>query len=240
MKGRNAMKFQFKSIGKSNEIGYVYDSLSYSKNDFGLHDSLFQYNTYGDGNTQHTPEYPVSVDNYTDFVISLIDHFRKDMKLAFDVCMFFQIVEPEKIRFYNSLKYDVNKFRYYNPETMKTSTSESKQYDKRWIEIPSYCDGSLKSLVSLVFTNHVRSFWGLLNRIYLLHQIEKGMGEEFYWTDWKLSNEAEIQFNGIDENKLCNFYDKCIFLFDVLIVARKTNRIERLIENYKRDLEPSE
>jgi hypothetical protein len=134
----------------------------------------YEYQTYGDGMTQHSMELAVHRNELLDFLVSLaiaaskdseiVDHLSDYINWPDDIC-------KDRIEFFSGLKYDENKVRYYNGVDLKVSTSESKRHDKRWEEVPSWADGSVESVCQ--FVN--RSYWACLDRFSAYLQVRDAM-----------------------------------------------------------------
>ncbi len=112
-----------------------------------------EYDTYGDGLTQHGYQYPVVADNVVDFLISLGKYMLDTPTAADELRKTFDWPEhlnKKRIEFALSVKYDENKTRYYSMSEQKVSASPKLEWDKRYERVPTWADGSLESAFRLL------------------------------------------------------------------------------------------
>ncbi len=159
--------FSFQSVLSPKSRGFKVDpdSSRWDYNRFGVCQWAKTYDTYGDANVQHSREVPFRVDLLTDFLASLAIHLDNAEPGSRDEMLQLLSKEwpqtqngAEKIKFALSLKAKERSF-YYNLQDCKTSTSDSKEHDKRWERIRSYDDhinGSVKSACILLRTGDCR------------------------------------------------------------------------------------
>ena len=166
---------QFESIARKN-IVYEYrkpDDFSYGNGN--LHDHFKEFDTLGDGSTQHTPSMFVYPVNALDALSSLAKHLTSNREQWADLDAFDwrELTSRDEVAFYASLKYNEDKTVYYNASERKKSASRSKQHDKRWEEIPSWADGGLDAIYSFV----CKSYYSYLDRFRLLDQVRDLLSE---------------------------------------------------------------
>ena len=136
--------------------------------DFSSHtracDWAKQYDTYGDGMTQHSNSYAVPLANLGDFLASLAtyllsaDATEKDHEtIAGKWPHQHYDITKQKVMFLQGIRPKEGKKVYYNPGDCKTSTSESKRHDKRWYEVPDWADGTIETIYALAFTTNLRT-----------------------------------------------------------------------------------
>jgi len=163
---------KFESITR-NGVVYEYDKeYSYESNKDHLSDHYYEFETYGDGMTQHSPRrlvYPVNaIDFFASFARFLLDNRSAWTELdRFDYNH--NMVNRKDVEFFLKLKYDPDKRVYYNPSELKKSTAESKGYDKRWFEVPTWADGSMDA----VFSFTCKSFYTFLERFRVFNQVRE-------------------------------------------------------------------
>jgi len=104
---------------------------------------LSAYDTMGNGETQHAPDYLPQQDQAGDvfrsFLAAIVD--IPDGELPDAVHSFLRDGETscdDMIRFAWALKYRESKNQYVNLNELKTSSSDSKRHDKRWLKLESY------------------------------------------------------------------------------------------------------
>lgn len=127
-----------------------------------------EYQTYGDGDTQHGPEYPVVAAAFADYCASLGAHllvllrgerrelsdeqidtlvYRNPTRVRYD---------DDKIEFALTVKYKEqdDKVQYFNLGDRKLRTvshgKNTLQYDKRWHRVEAWMDGSLDATVRVL------------------------------------------------------------------------------------------
>ena len=59
-------------------------------------------------------------------------------------------ISRKDLAFAQSVRYTEGKRRYYSISEKKVSSSESKRFDTRWAEIPTWADGSVGSIARLL------------------------------------------------------------------------------------------
>jgi hypothetical protein len=151
------METRFASLGNPQTTGYVFvssypsDILFSYRNTFPAWSYALQYDTYGDGMTQHCPLYPVPIAGLADYCVSLASVALENTELAHAIagCL---ITPPNRdiIDFLAGLRSSETKTRFFNPRERKTSTQHAKRYDTRWHEIPSWASGSASDVYSLM------------------------------------------------------------------------------------------
>ena len=151
--------FRFESLTRK-ETGYSWES-NYNAHDNGyfrqpgrcIAPEVNEYQTYGDGMTQHSKSWVVSSDNIQDFLVSLVVFLKDNPDYIETVSGRWphDEIPRDRVRFYEGLRYDPEKHRQlYNNETKKKSSADSKRHDKRWQEVPNFADGSF---ICLLYTS---------------------------------------------------------------------------------------
>lgn len=111
------------------------------------------YCTYGDGIVQHSPDLAVQREMLADFCASLAQHLQVNPGDVEVVAKHWPNHLPSRSRilFLAGLRYkDDGKRRYFHEHDDKVSAAESKRHDKRWEEVPTWADGSLSAVMSLL------------------------------------------------------------------------------------------
>ena len=169
---------QFKSLAHSNKIAYeVVKETDYSRHR-GSVDWGRQYATYGDGMVQHAGLDTIQLEQLGDFLASLATYLMDKDTPESDV----EIVErhwpswfdisTQRILFLASLRPKDEKTVYYSLEENKSSTSESKRHDKRWVTVPTYADGSPGAVYAMAFlADKERDFRDILTQYALYDYI---------------------------------------------------------------------
>ena len=147
--------FTFLSKTRPAEIGYmVSNDTEFAYNFRGCCRWAKFFQTYGDGQVQHSAETPFAREMLPDFLGSLAcalagakEHERFEMLEIVSKHWPRHPVGKARIRFALSLKCK-EKTQYYDSQACKVSTAESKRNDRRWEAIKSHdthVDGSIQS-----------------------------------------------------------------------------------------------
>lgn len=168
--------YKFKSLNRNN-IVYLIDKDEYSRTFYRnpssfVSSSLYEYDTMGDGNVQHTPLQHTTKENCFDFLVSISDSLINCLDFSDSEIKYiiyeYQGEQDKDIEFLNNLKYKEGKITYFNLKERKKSTVESKRYDTRWQEIPEWYNGvSIKDIFTLHQNTYPESsFIRLINKWY--------------------------------------------------------------------------
>lgn len=233
------MNFTFKSL-KSDQFAYEFDSNSYSYDHKGLHQNLLQYDTYGDGIIKHSNTYPVSSDNYVDCIYSFLHYLKGNIKTAIDMNFYLRDISRDSIKFFSSFKYDENKpYRYYSHEKLKVSSAESKRYDKRWHEIPTYLDGTPTGIRIILNDNFVTQYGEYFNGsafdfLNVMVSMEEYL-DDFSWLIYGFKN--NICIHGYDTEQMYSLYIAFRAFWKFIKACRKLDFVFQQTEYYVRNLE---
>jgi len=152
----------FPSLAKPEKTGYMWIkdgwdvSWRFDRHRDTLIDNACWFDTYGDGMVQHSHEAPLARSEALDYVASLASALVANHSEDALACVEHNWPHPKQqigrdlIVFAQGLRYKEDKRRYYNKCDRKVSAAESKRHDKRWDEVPSWADGSIKSVLALV------------------------------------------------------------------------------------------
>lgn len=196
-------KITFKSVSQSN-VRYIvtkdqYDLLNgdfYRSPGAYVGNNCFQYDTYGDGDVQHSPEWLVSATQLEDFVVSLAIFISENHSI--DLLPVLDSMEPygistDEIQFLYTLKAGGRKktITYINLKEMKR-THRDKQYDKRWERLSQDYEPTFEH----IYPHFVVSYHGFLARILIAEKIREATGWGI-WIDYeetfKISNITNIR-----------------------------------------------
>lgn len=151
------MKFNFPSIAHSSKYGYAYDSESWNGTE--THSSFRMYETYGDGQIQHSGDWPVTLEYLADYLASLASAMLPNEELTREVrYVVCRRPDRDKIEFAASVVWkesdnSYSKRRYYSIGERKIKGSAA-QYDTRYKEINKYQDGSRMSIFNIVTADY--------------------------------------------------------------------------------------
>lgn len=123
-----------------------------------ISDRIFMFQTYGDGITQHSNEWCVSCDRFADVCASLATFLQTDPGVTAEekaeivgYRIWPELPSDRKLAFFASVRYSDKAKRFYTTaDGGKVSAAESRQYDKRWREVPSWADGSPQAVYDLI------------------------------------------------------------------------------------------
>ena len=143
--------------------GYTYDTdkWEWTANPFLSH-KFRMYESFGDGLTQHSHDWPVTEEFATDYLFSLAAVMAEDEELVKDCGHLFGYgaVDPQRLKFAASLVFNPdkdkewNKERYYSVQLMKVTRNRDKEHDDRYKKLNEYQDGSPQSILALVMPQH--------------------------------------------------------------------------------------
>lgn len=159
---------KFASIGNPDTMGYSFDTEQWSGN-APIHTAFRAYQTYGDGLTQHSGDWPITSEQFADYMVSLAQAMLADQELAEHLHFTIARAPNRKaIEFAASIVFkpaggegDVSgcyrrekKARYFSMEERKVTASDAKQYDKRYQKVESWCDGSPYAIYRMLLPEH--------------------------------------------------------------------------------------
>lgn len=115
---------------------------------------LMEYETYGDGLTQHSGAYCTQFCYLTDACISLAQAIVADPKNEAWEALGNVFCHPREdtINFALSIKYREDKDQWFDLANHKVSTSERYKHDRRWEKVENWMDGTAKSAFSIINT----------------------------------------------------------------------------------------
>lgn len=222
-------KITFKSQTHSN-IRYVVakDHYDMPNNNFYnspgcyVDNTCFQYDTYEDGDVQHTPEHLVSATDMEDFMVSLALYISENH--SSELLKVLEHLEPygiseDQIKFLFTLKPNTNgKPTYINLQETKKTTSD-KQYDKRWEQL----DSDWRPTFRNIFRHIAVSFHGFLARLIITEKIRQATNYGV-WVDYE--EEFKISDFGHIRNSI-------LVLESFLTAYRNIDAISRQVESLK-------
>jgi len=160
----NGEKIAFKVHSRFEDL---WDSFRQANRPLDTHIGVFE--TYGDGTTQHSGEWPANNEQFTDFCLSfarwLINASPEEVKgteIRSRDSIGIKKVAPDLIDFLAKIQYRDDKRQYFSRSERKLTTSEKGRHDKRFLEVPSWANGSFRNVVSLYLlesnndTSHMR------------------------------------------------------------------------------------
>lgn len=172
------MQARFLSLNHPKETGYLIDSNP--EYVYGGTKSAVswarKYDNYGDALTQHSGNQILQVIDLEDFFASLATHLLSEegaehREKVSDLWPQNYEISSERVVFLAGLRQKDDKPTYYSTTECKVSSNEKKQYDKRWIEVPEWADGSPAAVYRLAFEIEGGDFRDLLTRYSLYTMI---------------------------------------------------------------------
>jgi hypothetical protein len=233
------MNFRFASIARPNRLAYLYDDNAWG-NSAPISFHMLQYETYGDGLSQHSPEYPILQEVLTDYLASLASAMKDETALV-EACLYEICRWPSdaEIEFCASVKYKPAKegtWRkpvYFSRQLRKISTSDSKQHDKRYAEVDEWCDGTPEAVYRMLIPEYavgIQMFtYAYAIREWFLHQPSGSGWMEMpsVFLKWHTENEAARQLKYAYE--ACYGYAKAL---------RIRHEADQNLDNVRRYLAP--
>lgn len=154
--------FKFASLAHPDKYGYAFDRSAWSSST-ETNSSYRQYETYGDGLTQHSNDWPVLFDNLTDYLASLAVAMLANNELV-EAANFSlrRAVGADKIAFaagvvWKETDNDWAKRRYFSVSLQKMG-NKTKEHDKRFTEVGRYHDGSRAAIFRMVCPEYPDGF----------------------------------------------------------------------------------
>jgi hypothetical protein len=159
------MYTKFASLQHPAEYGYAFEtSPEYSSRSAEVNRHFRMFQTFGDGLTQHSREWAITVEFMADYLASMAtaiiagkfdDDEDRDTHMMQSVSWCFEKPSIENIEFAASVKYkesdkEFSKRRYFSKSERKISAVRSKEYDKRFEEIRSCHDGSPEAIYQIL------------------------------------------------------------------------------------------
>ena len=155
--------FTFKSLEGSNIRYRLYETsddnpaYDWQRRGNPISNLLSAYDTMGDGETQHAPDYLPQVDRLPDVLASLFSalHLIPEGELPTCLMLFMRHQTPsrELLQFCNGLKTSDTANIWVNLGDCKKSKACSKRHDKRWLKLEEYFCGNLKGVHALLCQN---------------------------------------------------------------------------------------
>jgi hypothetical protein len=188
-----------------------------------ISDRVGWYDTYGDGETQHSPMTRVLYEWFTDFCASVAswamsappsDSLQVLQVLADEMRTY--SISHDRVRGALVVKYREGKRQYVNRgENCKVSSAESKRHDRRWEEVCEWMDGSFHAVAGLLGLGSCSflRYWSDLVRLGRVMQEVTGeswggpvpeldkIGSRLGW-DWAAKNQADRAFGAL--HNLCD------------------------------------
>lgn len=238
---------RFRSLSRSHEFGYAYDSDAYdSRTCFNSHFRVYQ--TYGHDLVQHSTDWTVNLEQIIDFLASLATELISDFdkgetslydRIGYD---FTQGPSRKDIEFAASVKYkstdsDWGKRRYVSMKERKLSSSASKENDKRYEEVKEWMDGSPRAICRLVTPDYADNLmayrYAEVVRDYVISQpglyMEMPAEHLNWWKDDPNQRDKCLQMN--------NAFRACQ---EICQAFQHRERAKSCLENYTRNLEREE
>lgn len=233
---------KFKSLGKSNEFGYSYDSQQWDSH--APIDSNFRvFKNYGDGLTAHSPDWSVQLEQLPDFLMSLAETMRTDDELAQAlVFTFARRPSLKEVEFAASVKYKgheekdwLKSRQWFSAKELKVSKAPSKEHDKRYEEVREIHDGSPNSIFRILIGEYSSGLQKYLYadaiREWVLAQDRDGMYMPMTAEFLKWTNDRDAA------RQLRDSFEACKSITESYRLRAAT---ESAIENYKRMIAPKE
>lgn len=156
---------RFASLAHPEKFGYAFDTTAWSRagSTSETHNYFRQYETYGDGLTQHSGDWSVTFDYLTDYLASLAVAMMANNELASAAAYTIRHDARESaIAFAASVVYresdkNYDKRRFFSVDLEKIG-SRTKQHDRRYTEIRDWHDGSRSSIYRLCLSEYSSRF----------------------------------------------------------------------------------
>ena len=165
--------FVFPSIANQNLRYRIYEdsdsnpAYDWRRSSTGINWRVSAFDTMGDGEVQHSPDYMPPKEETVDFISSLFAALSQIQPGTLPKCLenlFHSNNDPslEFLEFCWNVKEapeDSFKYAYVNLRDLKRSMSESKSHDKRWLKLENYLCANSKGL----YQDKISALWCLCN-----------------------------------------------------------------------------
>jgi len=143
----------------------------------------FEYESLGDGKTQHGPTYLVAANRFSDFWVSMVIHLKDNPEDAVIISKQHSMINPVSnatLDFYSQIKNkkskkNGDKQRYYSKVLQKVGSQDRLQYDRRYERVPESADGSFHSIYGFVTAEY--GFYSFTDRYLIVLSIKKWIEE---------------------------------------------------------------
>jgi len=231
------MRFAFPSLADG-QIGFAFDSMGLSGRVVEVSDGFLEFQTYGDGLVQHSPEYPIPREHLTDYLFSLAGFLVSRQDVAESIGY---RLRPDQradlIAFAASVIFTetAKKQRFYSLAERRISTSDAKSNDRRYERIENWMDGSPDATARLL----VHSWYGPWEHFQVRYAVRE------WWNSTDRASKTGYgwcQFPAIDlewtkdtdvARTLNHAYEAVLLAVDA---ADAAHRVKKLTEDYRRRL----
>ena len=184
-----------------------------------------EFQTYRDGNIQHSYATPVLKENWIDCLNSLVFDLMEKPEHVEIIANGYDWprnrTEREDIIFATSLIYKEEKPAWYCLNERKFSKSESKKHDKRWEEIASWMDGTNHAIGRILGKSH----FSCLNWYSLFEEIRSATN--YSWVNYEQEIGFDIEYSHRQPFDLINM---------LIEINRLKYNVERNFESFKNNL----
>jgi hypothetical protein len=149
------MTRNFPSLQHPDKYAYKYDSHPDGYQGT-VHCNFRVYETFGDGQCQHSPDWPIARNLMADYLASLATVMLEDTQLIDNTHYLIDCgPNQNQIAFAASVVHKESddgyqKRRYCSLSELKVSSSASKEHDRRYERIQPWCDGSPDSIYRIL------------------------------------------------------------------------------------------
>ena len=176
------MRLIFPSIAQADKYAYTYDTNAewrWHNRGTRVHECFGFYETYGHGQTAHSPDYAVQVGMYADYLASLARHLLEHPELCRELELTFcDVVTARAIEFAHGLKPKEGKDLYFSLDDTKynrrtgeyefpLTSNREKRYDNRYREVAAWMDGSFDAVFGIL----CKDWYGVHQRYMLAREI---------------------------------------------------------------------
>lgn len=149
---------KFASIAHPEKYAYAYDSSVYDYKSV-VFDRFRQFETYGDGLTQHSGDWSVQIEFLADYLMSLAAVMVEDGELATEAGYRLndkprrEFIEFAATVVWKESDDQYDKRRYFSSKLLKIGGRKF-EHDKRFEQIEKWCDGSPGSILRIVTSQY--------------------------------------------------------------------------------------
>lgn len=161
------MRRIFASLQHPEKYAYVFDSNAYNSH-YEVCEKFLMYETYGDGLTAHSRDWPITREFMADYLASLATAILADtsdeLVKAVSWNVRHAIPSRDQIEFAASIVYKVDpersyqekKKRWFSLSEQKISSSPAKEHDNRYTEVSPAHDGSPTAIYGILLPSYAK------------------------------------------------------------------------------------
>ena len=221
---------RFPSIAHTDHA-YAFDSDAWTSQ-AQVNTNFRMYQTYGDGLTQHSSDWPITIEHMPDYLMSLAQAMLSDAELTERLSYrLARSPRPEDIEFCAGVVFKPQsegstyekKTRYYSVSERKVTSNPEKQHDKRYQQVENSHDGSPNAIYRMLLPEYAHA----------LEAYQFAAAVHKYWLSLPSSHPFYMEMPALflewtkDRDEARSFRDS----FDAALAVVESSRLRSSAEN---------